>query len=164
MTPSMSPPVRRRPSLFWPLTLLTLMAGLALCLYGSSLWLDLADPQLTYSGHDPDVQFSVSGWTGWAGGLAAVLLAVAVLIGLVFLLLVGLPLLLVTLEYDQSMLPGPPFSVDEDEVQRLYAPGHTVELLHTRDALAEESRWRERGLTWLLEKVYYLTAATGATS
>jgi hypothetical protein len=95
MTPSMSPPVRRRPSLFWPLTLLTLMAGLALCLYGSSLWLDLADPQLTYSGHDPDVQFSVSGWTGWAGGLAAVLLAVAVLIGLVFLLLVGLPLLLV---------------------------------------------------------------------
>ena len=34
---------------------------------------------------------------------------------------------------------------------------YTVELLCTRDALAEESRWRERGLTWLLEKVYRLT-------
>ena len=76
----------------------------------------------------------------------------------------SLPLLLVTLEYDQSILPGPPFSVDEAEVHRLYAPGHAVELLHTRDALAEESRWRERGLSWLLEKVYHLTAPVGATS
>ncbi len=76
----------------------------------------------------------------------------------------SLPLLLVTLEYDQSILPGPPFSVDEDEVQRLYAPSYAVDLLHTRDALAEESRWRERGLSWLLEKVYHLTVPMGTTS
>ncbi len=65
-------------------------------------------------------------------------------------------LLLVTMEYDQTVLAGPPFAVSETEVRALYEPAYTVELLCTRDALAEESRWRERGLTWLLEKVYRL--------
>jgi thiopurine S-methyltransferase len=68
----------------------------------------------------------------------------------------GMRLLLVTLEYDQTVLPGPPFSVGEGEVRVLYEATHEVELLQIRDALSEESRWRERGLTWLLEKVYRL--------
>ena len=68
----------------------------------------------------------------------------------------GAPVLLVTLEYEQTAMQGPPFSVGEDEVRALYAPTHAVDLLVIRDALAEESRWRERGLTWLLEKVYRL--------
>jgi len=66
-------------------------------------------------------------------------------------------MLLVTMEYDQTILNGPPFAVSEAEVRALYEPAHTVEWLYTRDALAEESRWRQRGLTWLLEKVYRLT-------
>ena len=69
--------------------------------------------------------------------------------------------LLVTLEYDQALLAGPPFAVSESEVRALYEPLRQVELLCTRDALAEESRWRERGLTWLLEKAYRLTARPG---
>ena len=69
--------------------------------------------------------------------------------------------LLVTMEYDQSVLPGPPFAVGEAEVRALYAPTHEVELLYTRDALSEESRWRARGLTWLLEKVYRLVHRPG---
>ena len=69
----------------------------------------------------------------------------------------GLRTLLVTLEYDQTVLPGPPFAVDEAEVRRLYAATHEVDVLTVRDALAEESRWRERGLTWLFERVYRLT-------
>ncbi|MBZ4194614.1 MAG: thiopurine S-methyltransferase [Candidatus Contendobacter sp.] len=69
----------------------------------------------------------------------------------------GIQGLLVTMEYDQTVLDGPPFAVSEAEVRALYEPVHTIELLYTRDALAEESRWRERGLTWLLEKVYRLT-------
>lgn len=68
----------------------------------------------------------------------------------------GMRTLLVTLEYDQTLMNGPPFAVGETEVQELYASTHAVELLSTRDALAEESRWRERGLTWLLERVYRL--------
>lgn len=69
----------------------------------------------------------------------------------------GISMLLVTLEYDPSVWSGPPFAVSEDEVRMLYAATHDVEWLYTRDALAEESRWRERGLSWLLEKVYRLT-------
>ena len=68
----------------------------------------------------------------------------------------GTPMLLVTLEYDQSVLAGPPFAVGDVEVRALYQATREVELLDTRDALAEESRWRERGLTWLLERVYRL--------
>lgn len=68
----------------------------------------------------------------------------------------GMRILLVTLEYDQSVLAGPPFSVGEAEVQALYGSTHEVELLYIRDALSEESRWRDRGLTWLQEKVYRL--------
>ncbi len=74
----------------------------------------------------------------------------------------GIRVLLVTLEYDQSVLAGPPFAVGEAEVRALYQATHEVELLDTRDALAEESRWRERGLTWLLERVYRLCQRPGA--
>ena len=79
------------------------------------------------------------------------------------LLPAGIQTLLVTLEYDQTRLDGPPFSVGESEVRALFESGHTVELIETRDALAEESRWRERGLDWLLERAYRLThrAASG---
>ncbi|MBK7541113.1 MAG: thiopurine S-methyltransferase [Candidatus Competibacteraceae bacterium] len=70
---------------------------------------------------------------------------------------VGIRTLLVTLEYDQALLAGPPFAVAEPEIRALFGAGHDVELLCARDALAEESRWRERGLTWLLEKAYRLT-------
>jgi len=74
----------------------------------------------------------------------------------------GIQVLLVTLEYDQTVLSGPPFAVGEGEVRALYAPTHEVELLYIRDALSEESRWRQRGLTWLLEKVYRLAQRSDA--
>ena len=65
--------------------------------------------------------------------------------------------LLVTLDYDPAAMTGPPFAVNADEVQALYAPTLNVALLHTRDALAVEARWRERGLAWARENVYRLT-------
>jgi thiopurine S-methyltransferase len=70
---------------------------------------------------------------------------------------IGAQILLVTMEYDPSVISGPPFTVSEEEVRALYALTHAVELLWIRDALSEQSRWRDRGLTWLLEKVYRLT-------
>ncbi|MFO1372075.1 MAG: thiopurine S-methyltransferase [Candidatus Competibacteraceae bacterium] len=78
------------------------------------------------------------------------------------LLPAGMRTLLVTLEYEQAVMAGPPFAVNEAEVRALYEPTHEVELLHTRDALGEESRWRERGLTWLLERVYRLAQRRSA--
>jgi thiopurine S-methyltransferase len=66
------------------------------------------------------------------------------------------PTLLVTMEYDQSVRPGPPFAVTEAEVRSLYEPARRVDLLEVRDALPADSAWRAQGLTWLCEKVYRL--------
>lgn len=61
----------------------------------------------------------------------------------------GTQTLLVTMEYAQSQMTGPPFSVGEDEVQRLYAHSHGIHLLSREDVLANEPRLRSRGLTRL---------------
>jgi thiopurine S-methyltransferase len=63
--------------------------------------------------------------------------------------------LLVTLEYPQEQMQGPPFSVMEDEVRRLFA-GARVERLGAQDVLADNPRFRDKGLTRLLECAYLL--------
>ncbi len=68
--------------------------------------------------------------------------------------------LLVTMEYRQQEMDGPPFSVQEDEVRRLYEPRYMVATLFAKDILAENPRFRERGLSSLKEKVYRLTMRT----
>jgi thiopurine S-methyltransferase len=64
--------------------------------------------------------------------------------------------LLVTMEYPQNEMSGPPFAVREEEVRRLYARRYTVTCLLSKDILAENPRFRERGLGALTEKVYRL--------
>ncbi len=44
------------------------------------------------------------------------------------------PQLLITLDYDQAELAGPPFAVDAAEVRRLYAAAYEIERLTTQDA------------------------------
>lgn len=67
------------------------------------------------------------------------------------------PILLITLEYLQAQMDGPPFSVHEDEVSRLYAHRRRVERLLDLDRLSEEPRFAERGLTGLREKVFLIS-------
>ncbi len=69
----------------------------------------------------------------------------------------SVPALLITLEYDQHEMKGPPFSVQEAEVHAFYAHHYHLERLLVLDALADEPGFRQRGLTWLDEKVYVLT-------
>jgi len=69
------------------------------------------------------------------------------------------PTLLITLEYDQGDMQGPPFSVHEDEVRALYEPAYRVEAIATHDVLAQSARFRERGLKRLVERVYRLGGA-----
>jgi thiopurine S-methyltransferase len=64
------------------------------------------------------------------------------------------PTLLVTLEYPQEQMDGPPFSVREDEVRRLYAPGARVTRLYEHSILEENPRFQARGLSRLVEKAY----------
>lgn len=41
------------------------------------------------------------------------------------------PQLLITFDYDQAQLPGPPFCVNEAEVRRHYEPAYTIQLLES---------------------------------
>ena len=64
--------------------------------------------------------------------------------------------LLITLEYPQMQMDGPPFNVDEAEVRSLYGPRWGIDLLERRDILATQPRFRDDGVTALSTAVYRL--------
>ncbi len=65
--------------------------------------------------------------------------------------------LLVTLDYPQEQMSGPPFAVGEVEVQRLLAAPHwSLHVLEARDVLGENWKFLQRGLSRLDERVYRL--------
>jgi thiopurine S-methyltransferase len=68
----------------------------------------------------------------------------------------GTRMLLITLEYVQAQMPGPPFSVGRDEVERLYSRCFRIREVGRRDILASEPRLRARGVTSLIEVCYTL--------
>jgi len=61
--------------------------------------------------------------------------------------------LLITLEYLQEQMQGPPFSVAEREVRTLFTSAR-IERLGGQDVLADHPRFRDKGLTRLLECAY----------
>lgn len=69
----------------------------------------------------------------------------------------GTKVLLITMEYPQDQMKGPPFSVQESEVHELYDNNFEVECLESIDALAENPNLRERGLSKLVERTFLLT-------
>lgn len=64
------------------------------------------------------------------------------------------PILLITVSYAEREMEGPPFSVTDAEVRRLYADAFDMTLLSSTDAL--DARMRERGLTKMDENVFLL--------
>jgi thiopurine S-methyltransferase len=70
----------------------------------------------------------------------------------------GCRTLLLTLDYPQDEMQGPPFSVPDAEVTAHYGNRWQVECLETRDVLAKEPKFAARGLTRLTTSVYRLTA------
>jgi thiopurine S-methyltransferase len=67
--------------------------------------------------------------------------------------------LLITLEYDQQRMSGPPFSVTGDEVRSLFEADFSVQRIASFDALAENPRFATRGLNALREEVYRVKLA-----
>lgn len=65
-------------------------------------------------------------------------------------------ILLITLEYDQAEMSGPPFSVLESEVRDLFRGRFDIDPVERKDVLAEHARFQQRGLTALVEQVYLL--------
>jgi thiopurine S-methyltransferase len=61
--------------------------------------------------------------------------------------------LLITMEYPDGEMAGPPFPVGEAEVRDLYAEAREIRLLHDFDALAENPDLAQRGLSRMHEKV-----------
>jgi thiopurine S-methyltransferase len=68
-------------------------------------------------------------------------------------------ILLITMEYLQEEMQGPPFSVHDPEVRKLYTPHFEISVLFEQDILAENPRFADRGISQLAEKVYRLTPA-----
>ena len=66
------------------------------------------------------------------------------------------PRLVVTLNYDQLQMAGPPFAVAESELKTVYGPNFNVECLEQTDVLPEHSHFAAKGLNALDESVYIL--------
>jgi len=66
----------------------------------------------------------------------------------------GARVLLVTFDYDQSEMNGPPFAVSHVEVDELYSANFGIEHLATRDVLNDDMA--RRGLTAMTESTWLL--------
>jgi thiopurine S-methyltransferase len=64
--------------------------------------------------------------------------------------------LLITLEYPQQEKVGPPFSVESDEVARLFDAHWHASPIERRDILEQEPRFRAEGVSALSTAVYRL--------
>jgi thiopurine S-methyltransferase len=66
-------------------------------------------------------------------------------------------MLLISFEYDQQEMQGPPFSVPTDEIMQRYGEHFSIEVLETNSIIDERPRWRQVGLSALQESVFSLT-------
>lgn len=76
---------------------------------------------------------------------------------LIELLPVDARMLLLTIEYDQAKMKGPPHSVQREEVERLFGTAFAIESLEQTEPSAPHPRFQERGLDLWQERVYRLT-------
>ena len=65
-------------------------------------------------------------------------------------------MLLMTLEYDQTEMRGPPFAVLESEVRNHYQEDFVIEVLERNQVIDERPRWRKVGLSAIDEVVLRL--------
>ncbi len=66
-------------------------------------------------------------------------------------------ILLITFDYPQAEMDGPPFSVSVKEVEALYGQYAEVRLLAQQDALAQNPRFEQRGVSRMDENIFLLT-------
>ena len=66
------------------------------------------------------------------------------------------PILLITLEYEQAQMSGPPFSVSRREVHELFADTYRCAELECRQVIESHPHFKQRGLTALEECAFLL--------
>jgi chloride channel protein, CIC family len=69
----------------------------------------------------------------------------------------GSRMLMITLDYPQAQMAGPPFSIDDDEIHRLFDADWQIDLLERRDILDSQPSFQEQGVTSLHTSVYAMT-------
>ena len=69
----------------------------------------------------------------------------------------GTQILLVTFDYPQHEMQGPPFAVSVSEVERLYQPYAEIRLLAQEDVLSQNARFQQRGVSRMQENIFLLT-------
>ena len=75
----------------------------------------------------------------------------------------GTHLMLISMEYPQAQMSGPPFSLNGADVRRLYSPYFEIHELSRGDILSKEPHLRARGLTELIEVCYHLRRVPART-
>ncbi|MBU2532716.1 MAG: thiopurine S-methyltransferase [Alphaproteobacteria bacterium] len=68
----------------------------------------------------------------------------------------GARTLLITLEYDQSVLPGPPHSVTSEEVRELFSHAWETIELERAETAAISPKFREHGLDTVIQTAYLM--------
>jgi len=63
-------------------------------------------------------------------------------------------LFLIAMSYHQNEMDGPPFSVPEDEIKELFGSQYNIVKLTEKDLLATAPKFKERGLTKMIESLY----------
>jgi thiopurine S-methyltransferase len=61
------------------------------------------------------------------------------------------PQLLVTYEYDQSLMEGPPFSISEEEVNKHYSDSYSVSLVSSTNVVGGLKGYDVKESVWLLQ-------------
>jgi thiopurine S-methyltransferase len=69
----------------------------------------------------------------------------------------GTKILLVTFDYPQAEMAGPPFAVSVKDVEALYGKYADVRLLALEDTLPQNPRFKQRGVTRMEESIFLLT-------
>jgi thiopurine S-methyltransferase len=67
-------------------------------------------------------------------------------------------MLLMTLDYPQEQMSGPPFSVSPEEVAAHYGSFYEINPLKQQDILDKEPRFKQRGLTEFNQRLFQLNA------
>lgn len=66
-------------------------------------------------------------------------------------------ILLVTFDYPQAEMQGPPFAVSVSEVEALYGKYAEIKLLAQEDVLEQNPRFKARGMSRMQENIFLLT-------
>jgi len=69
-------------------------------------------------------------------------------------------ILLVSLDYPDGQITGPPFSTPRSRVDELFGGTHKIDVAETRDGLAASPALKQRGVTALYEAAYVMTPRT----